>query len=453
MRKGAVAVFVIALMMLSSLSALSLEGDDAASDWHPAYDTLSEKEKMAFRDLERTVSGYGSSCSMETLTYVQAQKVYDAFVSDFPEYFWFENSYTLYYYPETGMASDITADVILDKDDLEAKKGQITQVVSGISVTGTSAADKLKAINDWLNINIYYDKTRENSGNIYGAFVEGLAKCDGYSYAANYLCKLNGIQSVCLVGMVLEDMERHAWNIMQLDDGKWYYNDITWNDPSCPGVAGYDYFLIGSETEVEGKKFSTARTIDETYGIEVSPARYDYDIPVEKYHTDWVNVSFELVSRYAEMSGTRYYTVNDLQVLFDKDSMREIKAAMETMSAEMWYVKIISKETSQTLEGIDPVDYEIYMYLDGRQVMPSDFGTDFGNLTIAPDKKPEGMYHAEFYTADGELLDKYEYSLTDCTSFTLIFAETSIPYMLILIVIVVIAIALMARAAIRRRNR
>ena len=52
------------------------------------------------------------------------------------------------------------------------------------------------------------------------------------------------------------------WNYVQMENGKWYAIDVTWDDPSMPGnnnfVSGYechDWFLVGSTTDIEGLPF------------------------------------------------------------------------------------------------------------------------------------------------------------------------------------------------------
>ncbi len=48
-------------------------------------------------------------------------------------------------------------------------------------------------------------------------------------------------------------IEAHAWNYVQMDDGQWYAIDVTWDDPIIigDGVPGkdikYKYFLRGSD--------------------------------------------------------------------------------------------------------------------------------------------------------------------------------------------------------------
>ena len=66
----------------------------------------------------------------------------------------------------------------------------------------------------------------------YEALVHGVTVCNGYASAYKLLCDLKGIPCHIVYGMGTNSSGRapHAWNVVQLDDGKWYEVDVTWND-------------------------------------------------------------------------------------------------------------------------------------------------------------------------------------------------------------------------------
>ncbi len=72
--------------------------------------------------------------------------------------------------------------------------------------------------------------------------------CDGYAKAYKVVCDL--LEIPC----ALASSTTHMWNNVQMEDGWWYNLDLTWDDA---GDAGYhDYFLVGSQTVVDGAAFS-----------------------------------------------------------------------------------------------------------------------------------------------------------------------------------------------------
>ena len=119
--------------------------------------------------------------------------------------------------------------------------------------TCTSHYDKVLTIHDHLVSTIAYTDG-ENAHNIYGALVEGKCVCEGYARAFQYICALYGIDAICVSGSGINSSgsEAHMWNMVLMNDGKWYDLDVTWDDPlvngSDSGKVYYDYFLVGSET-------------------------------------------------------------------------------------------------------------------------------------------------------------------------------------------------------------
>ena len=86
--------------------------------------------------------------------------------------------------------------------------------------------------------------------------------------------------------------ENHIWNLVKLDDEKYYYIDCTWND-----INGYfDYFCVGSDFfDIEHTKNSLENgSYDYLYELpEISKSDYKY--PYEEYIVDGIkyNIYFE----------------------------------------------------------------------------------------------------------------------------------------------------------------
>ncbi len=79
--------------------------------------------------------------------------------------------------------------------------------------------------------------------NVIGVFSKKGAVCEGYAKALQLLLNFSGIENIYVSGYA---GGRHAWNMIKLDDGKWYWCDTTWNDdPSAPDGITYDYFCVG----------------------------------------------------------------------------------------------------------------------------------------------------------------------------------------------------------------
>ena len=140
-------------------------------------------------------------------------------------------------------------------------KTQIDQMLSA----GATNYDKVKAIHDKICSMVTYEDI--NLGNAYyqtpyslyiDADGDGKVEtvCAGYAKMMKLQCDKYGIPCVLVTG-VTDTGEAHMWNYIQLEDGKWYAVDATWDDQSS---IMYDFFMVGSETYSSAafgsKKFS-----------------------------------------------------------------------------------------------------------------------------------------------------------------------------------------------------
>ena len=140
-------------------------------------------------------------------------------------------------------------------------KTQIDQMLSA----GATNYDKVKAIHDKICSMVTYED--KNLGNAYyqtpyslyiDADGDGKVEtvCAGYAKMMKLQCDKYGIPCVLVTG-VTDTGDAHMWNYIQLEDGKWYAVDATWDDQSS---IMYDFFMVGSETYSSAafgsKKFS-----------------------------------------------------------------------------------------------------------------------------------------------------------------------------------------------------
>ena len=97
---------------------------------------------------------------------------------------------------------------------------------SGMLDYGMSQYEIARTYFLWLCDNCRYDQDAGDdslSHLAYGALVDGLAVCDGYTGAYNLLLKLEGIECSALFN------DSHIWTLAALD-GKEYHIDVTWGD-------------------------------------------------------------------------------------------------------------------------------------------------------------------------------------------------------------------------------
>jgi len=90
-----------------------------------------------------------------------------------------------------------------------------------------------------------------------GAFVDGVAQCQGYAEAFWLLGKLCGLDVETQYGFPGDNVKaKHAWNVVRIGT-RWYHVDVCWSDTSGdsfePHVPDYRYFNGGLDRMPEGR--------------------------------------------------------------------------------------------------------------------------------------------------------------------------------------------------------
>ena len=115
--------------------------------------------------------------------------------------------------------------------------------------SGASDYDKIKTIHDYLCTRLVYVNT-QRAHTAEGAFYgENKAVCEGYAEAFQILAERFGLTSVMVSGEAYNSSgtpEGHKWNMLQMEDGKWYLVDVTWDDQSSKIY--YTYMLSGKNS-------------------------------------------------------------------------------------------------------------------------------------------------------------------------------------------------------------
>ena len=114
-----------------------------------------------------------------------------------------------------------------------------------LALDGKSTYQKVQAIYDWITRNVRYDYA--NLGNdsyllqytAYAAVINRTAVCNGYASLFYRLANDAGIDCRFITGTA---GGYHAWNIVRMDNGKYYCLDATWDE----GQTNYRYFMKGT---------------------------------------------------------------------------------------------------------------------------------------------------------------------------------------------------------------
>lgn len=259
------------------------------------YDVLNDAQKSLYRKIKAAAHAfytgtaaaegvsYGSdeeklpcfaivSNTDSSLSNEDTVKVISMFRNDNPMYFFVGNTYlySMDYDSETeenyvgavyiACVEEYTSGTARQAER-RALETQITAAREQVEAQDTAWA-KARAANDWLcnSLTYAYDASGDPddsmaSHSIVGAFDERYcaAVCEGYAKAFQLLMNAAGVANAYIIG--LGNGGGHAWNMAQMDDGYYYYFDVTWND----STSSDKYFAAG---ETSFSKNHTPNTAD-----------------------------------------------------------------------------------------------------------------------------------------------------------------------------------------------
>ncbi len=184
------------------------------------------------------------------------QTAMDAFLYDHPEIFWFGSMRSSYLMTVTGndiggYVGCIDAMDILPNEIYSGAAAKLSQyenaVDAAVAFLGVTdnRYETLKNIHDFICDNAWYNLVSGSRVHSSEAFFvgDGGIVCEGYAKSFKVLCDRTGIPCVLVSGYA---GGAHMWNYVQMEDGKWYLVDVTWDDQDS-GI--YDtYFLVGTDS-------------------------------------------------------------------------------------------------------------------------------------------------------------------------------------------------------------
>ncbi|MBR4287348.1 MAG: hypothetical protein IKT55_06560 [Clostridia bacterium] len=232
---------------------------------YSSYSLLSDLEKVYYDKIVSLDVGvlsftinYSPTLSKKQFESIDFTKIMYAVCLDHPEIFYYNGyGYSKSYYPSTGAVISITYNIgikkhgqnnaeIYNASNIPTYYDAMMDVIDNANFNTTTRYDFVKSVHDYLCNNASYINDYASCHDAYGTLVNGVAVCQGYSEAFKIFCDKYKIPCVCITGTA--NGGAHMWNAVQMDDGKWYLLDITWDDQDDDGIFN-DFFLIGLETK------------------------------------------------------------------------------------------------------------------------------------------------------------------------------------------------------------
>lgn len=235
----------------------------------------------------------------------------------------------------------------LTDEELEEMKTQIDTVTDEIIAMVPEDADdwtKARIVHDELCRRVTYDKSTEapHCHDSYGALVNGLAVCSGYSCAFSHIMSQLGFYCP------LSYSDDHAWNHVSVPSNQQYI-DTTWDDPDLTDAYGdpyvfYDYFFLTRE-EVESIDSHSIESFDPYVQID-NPQEYNYytheGYELDSYDLDEIiNVFYRQYESGANLLTIRFENEEDYQraLLWQDSESEDLYAILSSMDYfEMYYI-------------------------------------------------------------------------------------------------------------------
>ena len=206
-----------------SLQALYSDIDYEVRNFHENGESVSGDYSFATINY----SDYG-------LTYAEAVAVWKTYHDDNPLYYWFSNSAS----STVNTLSLFVNEEFADGEVRTAQNQKLYEAVKDWVKTvenETSAYMKAMAFHDAIinTIDYAYDgagkpQSASWAHDVLGVFEEEGGVCESYAKTFQLLLNVCGVENIFVSG--IGNREAHAWNLIKLDDGNWYWCDLTWDD-------------------------------------------------------------------------------------------------------------------------------------------------------------------------------------------------------------------------------
>ena len=167
-------------------------------------------------------------------------------------YIQFDITYSMYANVSKAIKTGDTKTLAADETQVY---NEVNRIVAENIRRDMSDYDKELILHDYLIKNTVFDtspidKVPWDSHTPYGALINGVAVCNGYSDSFKLLMDAVGIDCDIVYGEAGNNgqTQKHAWNRVKIG-GDYYLVDVTWDDafPNVPNSVAYDYFNLTDE--------------------------------------------------------------------------------------------------------------------------------------------------------------------------------------------------------------
>lgn len=237
------------------------------------YDTVLNMLQQNYNSINRLNYTVIKKYNDSIINLDEYQAALSALINDHPEFYWI-----------SGFRSQSESNGSSGSISIEAEYYENTQPDGTVNGTNYTYNDFVNAVNEYYNKCIK-NIDSENRYKILKSFHDNLCKdiyysniandiiytagdvflkmfgdpnkreavCEGYAKAFKILCDKARIPCMLVSGTAVSSLEtgNHAWNMVQMQNEKWYMVDTTWDDRKKSNMpTSYNYFLCGTDTRM-----------------------------------------------------------------------------------------------------------------------------------------------------------------------------------------------------------
>ncbi len=245
--------------------------------------------------------------------------------------------------------------------------------------------------------------------NIIGAMDKGSVVCEGYSKVFLLFLNYIGVDAVPVIGQ--SHGQNHEWEMVKLDDGKWYYFDLTWDDrPGFMWGMTYNYFCVAEgelNSSMDGGWTIAERTFSDDHLPDIGGVGINalYALPVASstpYHSD----AHLMLREEITVEGRSYLQVGyrALQMIGLEGSGDIVIPDSELFGAVSYRVISLGGRAENGLLGDHPIASSSRF---GTLTLPSSLRYIWGSaLSVAAEAYVMAEDNPYFQTQDGVLYTK-----------------------------------------------